>query len=69
MGYEADLKSFIDGSWRAGGDRDHFTVVNPVTGGGIADLPLATEADVDEALEASARAWPEWRSTEVEKRD
>ena len=25
MGYEADLKLFIDGSWRAGEDRDHFT--------------------------------------------
>jgi succinate-semialdehyde dehydrogenase/glutarate-semialdehyde dehydrogenase len=68
MGYEADLKLFIDGSWRAGEDRDHFTVVNPVTGSGIAELPLATEADVDEALDASARAWPEWRSTDVEKR-
>jgi succinate-semialdehyde dehydrogenase/glutarate-semialdehyde dehydrogenase len=68
MGYEADLKLFIDGSWRAGEDRDHFTVVNPVTGSGIAELPLATEADLDEALAAAERAWPEWRSTDVEKR-
>src|SRR5688572_11570834 len=68
MGYEADLKMFIDGSWRAGEDRDHFTVVNPVTGSGIADLPLATEADVDEALDAAARSWPAWRETEAEKR-
>jgi len=57
MGYEADLKLFIDGSWRAGEDRDHFTVINPVTGGGIAELPLASEADVEEALDASAREW------------
>ena len=68
MGYEADLKLFIDGSWRAGEDRDHFTVINPVTGGGIAELPLASAADLEEALAASARSWPEWRSTEVEKR-
>ncbi|MEO8176871.1 MAG: NAD-dependent succinate-semialdehyde dehydrogenase [Sphingomicrobium sp.] len=68
MGYEADLKSFIDGSWRAGEDRDHFTVVNPVTGSGIAELPLATKSDVEEALAASARAWPEWRSTDADKR-
>jgi succinate-semialdehyde dehydrogenase/glutarate-semialdehyde dehydrogenase len=68
MGYEADLKLFIDGSWRAGEDRDHFTVVNPVTGSGIAELPLASEADLDEALAAAERAWPEWRSTDVEKR-
>jgi succinate-semialdehyde dehydrogenase/glutarate-semialdehyde dehydrogenase len=68
MGYEADLKQFIDGSWRAGEDRDHFTVVNPVTGSGIAELPLASDADLDEALAASERSWPEWRSTDVEKR-
>src|SRR6185503_20132200 len=68
MGYEADLKLFIDGSWRAGEDRDHFTVINPVTGGGIAELPLATKADVEEALAASARAWPDWRNTDADKR-
>ena len=68
MGYEADLKLFIDGSWRAGENRDHFTVINPATGGGIAELPLATKADIEEALAASARAWPEWRSTDAEKR-
>jgi succinate-semialdehyde dehydrogenase/glutarate-semialdehyde dehydrogenase len=68
MGYEADLKLFIDGSWRAGEDRDHFTVVNPATGSGIAELPLASEADLEEALAAAERAYPEWRSTDVEKR-
>ena len=31
-------------------------------------MPLATKADLDEALAASERAWPLWRSTEVEKR-
>ena len=68
MGYEADLKMFIDGSWRAAEDRDRFTVINPATGGGIAELPLATDADLDEALAAAERSWPEWRSTDVEKR-
>jgi succinate-semialdehyde dehydrogenase/glutarate-semialdehyde dehydrogenase len=68
MGYEADLKLFINGSWRTGEGRDSFPVVNPVTGDSIAELPLATEADLDEALETAKRAYPEWRSTEVEKR-
>ena len=31
-------------------------------------MPYATKADLDEALAASERAWPEWRSTDVEKR-
>ncbi len=68
MGYQTDLKLFIDGAWRSGEDRDHFAVVNPVDGGAIAEVPLATEADLDEALAAAERAYPEWRRTDVEKR-
>jgi succinate-semialdehyde dehydrogenase/glutarate-semialdehyde dehydrogenase len=68
MGYETDLKLFIDGAWKAGEDRDRFSVVNPVDGQPIAELPLATEADLDEALAAAARTYPEWRATDVEKR-
>ncbi|MGN6154227.1 MAG: NAD-dependent succinate-semialdehyde dehydrogenase [Sphingomicrobium sp.] len=68
MGYEADLKLFINGSWRTGEGRDSFPVVNPVTGEGIAELPLATEADLDEALETAKRTYPEWRATDVDKR-
>ena len=45
----------------------HPPVVNPVTGEGMADLPLATDADLEEALAAS-RALAEWRATDVEKR-
>ena len=68
MGYEADLKLFINGSWRTGEGRDSFPVVNPVSGQPIAELPLATEADLDEALETAQRTYPEWRATDVEKR-
>ena len=68
MGYEADLKLFINGSWRTGEGRDSFAVVNPVTGDNIAELPLASEADLDEALDTAKRTYPEWRATDVEKR-
>jgi succinate-semialdehyde dehydrogenase/glutarate-semialdehyde dehydrogenase len=68
MSYDTDLKLFIDGAWKSGEGRDAHTVVNPAHGGGIADVPYATEADLDEALAAAERAWPEWRSTDVEKR-
>ncbi len=68
MGYETDLKLFIDGSWRGGEGRDSHTVINPATAEGMADVPYATPADLDEALAASARAWPEWRGLDVEKR-
>ena len=68
MTYDADLKLFIDGSWRTGEGRDAFTVVNPATGGGIGDVPLATPADLDEALAAAARAFPVWRATSADSR-
>ena len=51
------------------GRRPRFpSVVNPVDAKPIADLPYATKADLDEALAASERAWPEWRALDVEKR-
>ena len=68
MGYETDLKLFIDGVWKTGEGRDAHTVLNPVNASPIAEVPYATKADLDEALEASNRAWPEWRSMDVEKR-
>ena len=68
MGYETDLKLFIDGAWKSGEDRDSFTVVNPVDAQPIAELPLATEADLDEALAAAERTYPAWRALDVEKR-
>src|SRR5947209_19948172 len=68
MGYETSLQLFIDGVWKSGEGRDGHPVVNPVTASPIAEVPYATKADLDEALAASERAWPEWRSTDVEKR-
>ncbi|WP_265570181.1 NAD-dependent succinate-semialdehyde dehydrogenase [Sphingomicrobium nitratireducens] len=68
MTYQTDLKLFIDGAWRAGEGRDCHEVVNPATAQTIARLPLATEADLDEALHVAERAFPMWRDTDVEKR-
>ncbi|MEO7276944.1 MAG: aldehyde dehydrogenase family protein, partial [Sphingomicrobium sp.] len=68
MGYETDLKLFIDGVWKSGEGRDGHDVVNPADAKPIAQVPFASPADLEEALAASARAWPEWRATDVEKR-
>ena len=68
MSYETDLQLFIDGAWKSGEGRDTHTLVNPVDAEAIADVPYATAADLEEALAASERAWPEWRATDVEKR-
>ena len=68
MSYDTDLQLFIDGVWKSGEGRDAHPVVNPVTASAIAEVPYATKADLDEALAAADRTWPEWRSTDVEKR-
>jgi succinate-semialdehyde dehydrogenase/glutarate-semialdehyde dehydrogenase len=66
--YTADLALFVDGSWRIGEGRDAHAVVNPATGGTIAELPLASAADLDEALAAAERGFEVWRTTDVETR-
>ena len=39
MGYETDLKLFIDGVWKSGEGRDAHTVVNPADANPIAEVP------------------------------
>ncbi len=66
--YDADLKLFINGSWRLGEGRDAHAVVNPATGQTIAEQPLATEADLQEALAASQKGFDLWRHMDVNER-
>ena len=66
--YDAELKLFINGSWRTGEGRDAHAVLNPATGNAIAELPLASAADLDEALDASAKGFAAWREMDVEAR-
>jgi succinate-semialdehyde dehydrogenase / glutarate-semialdehyde dehydrogenase len=54
---------FIAGEWRGSSDGATRPVLNPATGEVIADLPVATAADVAEAADAANRAWPIWRET------
>lgn len=66
--YDAELKLFVNGAWRAGEGRDTHPVHNPATGDAVAEVPLATEADLDEALAAAERGFALWRATDVEAR-
>lgn len=66
--YDADLALFINGSWRTGEGRDAFPVVNPATGKAIAALPVATEADLQEALAAAEKGFAAWRAKDVDAR-
>ena len=66
--YNADLALFVDGAWRAGEGRDTRSVINPATGDAIAEVPLATAADLDTALVAAERGFAVWRATDATAR-
>lgn len=66
--YAADLRLFVDGAWQAGEGRDTAPVYNPATGGTLAELPLASDADLAAALAAADRGFRAWRATDVETR-
>ena len=53
----------IAGRWRAGTGSETLAVLNPATGETIGRCGVAATADLDEALEAAARAYPLWRKT------
>ncbi len=66
--YTTDLGLYIGGNWRHGEGRETHSVVNPATGETLAELPLASAADLDEALAATARGFAIWRKTDVNER-
>lgn len=51
----------IDGEWVRGQGRESLPVTNPATGEHLGDVPVATNADVDRAAAAAARAFLSWR--------
>lgn len=66
--YTSNLGIYINGGLRSGEGRDVHKVINPATGDVLAELPLATAADLDEALEATAKGFGEWRAVDVNAR-
>ena len=53
-----ELQLYIGGSWRT--TTDHLPVVNPATEAEIGKCPVATEQDLDDALEAAHKGFDEW---------
>jgi succinate-semialdehyde dehydrogenase/glutarate-semialdehyde dehydrogenase len=58
----ADLQLFIGGEWVAAEGRHCEPVINPATEEVIGQLPHATPADLDRALEAASTSFPKWRA-------
>ena len=53
-------RNFVGGDWVDAVDGATMDVINPATGEKIAEVPKGTQADVDRAVEAAAKALPEW---------
>jgi betaine-aldehyde dehydrogenase/aminobutyraldehyde dehydrogenase len=60
MATTATHKIFVGGEWTDAAEGGTMEVLNPATGETIAEVPACTAADVDAAVEAAARALPEW---------
>jgi betaine-aldehyde dehydrogenase len=60
---QTKIENFIDGECRPAADGSEEPIANPATGAQIATAPLSGERDVDAAVAAAARAFPEWSET------
>jgi succinate-semialdehyde dehydrogenase/glutarate-semialdehyde dehydrogenase len=58
-----ELGLYIDGAWLNGGGRKGEEVVNPATQKPLAQLPHASRADLDHALDAAEKGFAVWRAT------
>jgi malonate-semialdehyde dehydrogenase (acetylating)/methylmalonate-semialdehyde dehydrogenase len=62
------LRNLVGGEWREPRTREHLDILNPATAEILGRVPLSEPADVDAAVQAAARAFPEWRRTPVTDR-
>ncbi len=62
------LRNFIDGKFFAPVSGQYMQNYNPATGEVYSMVPDSDERDVQQAVEAAARAFPAWSSTPVEER-
>jgi betaine-aldehyde dehydrogenase len=58
-----EIENFIDVEHRPAADGSSEPILNPATGEQIASAPLSGEGDVDAAVQAAKRAFPDWSET------
>lgn len=57
------LKNFAGGEWAEPSTAEFLPVMNPATATPIAEVPLSSRSEVEEAVEAAEKAFPSWRAT------
>ena len=63
-----ELKNYINGSWRNSAATVFSAVLDPASGELLAQTPHSTAAEVDEAAQAAADAFADWRRTPATER-
>jgi 1-pyrroline dehydrogenase len=61
-------QNHVGGEWVDAVEGATEEVLNPATGEVIAEVPRGSQADVDRAVEAAKRAFPEWRESTPQER-
>lgn len=59
------VRNYIGGKWQVSSEPQQFPVTNPATGEQIGTVLLSSPAEVDAAVRAAAKAFPEWRRVPV----
>jgi len=62
------IRNYIAGEWRESRATEFLEVRNPATAEVIGRTPLSPASEVDEAVQAAARAFPDWRRVPVADR-
>ncbi len=62
------MQMFINGQWLEGSASDRIPVLNPATEELIDTVPVATDAELDMAVEAAQEAFKTWRKVAVHDR-
>ncbi len=59
--FRIETRNLLGGQWVGAADGRTFPVTDPATDREIARVPLCGAAETRQAVEAAARAWPDWR--------
>ncbi|WP_058308553.1 CoA-acylating methylmalonate-semialdehyde dehydrogenase [Gracilibacillus massiliensis] len=62
------LKNFINGEWVASKTETYEKVYNPATKEVIAEVPISTSEDFEEAAQSAQKAYEQWKKVSVSKR-
>lgn len=67
-GFPQYLPNYINGQWCNSETPNHLDIINPATTEVLAQVPLSTVGELNQAAEAAAIAFPSWRRTPATER-